>query len=154
MTGRQPVGRGALRPGELAQAAVMAALSAATAIITVIIPLAAGLSLLGSIPMGLLAYRYRIRVLVAATVAASVIAFFVGGSGGLVTVLHCSYVGGLTGMVKRRGRGTPTVVLASLGAGLVVGVVAVAAMAILKPLRNLIFESMSANVDGTAAVLA
>jgi energy-coupling factor transport system ATP-binding protein len=154
MTGPDPVTRGPLRPGELAQAAVMAALSAATAIIAVIVPLAAGLSLLGSIPMGLLAYRYRIRVLVAATVAASVIAFFVGGSGGLVTVLHCSYVGGLTGMVKRRGRGTPTVVLASLGAGLVVGVVAVAAMAILKPLRNLIFESMSANVDGSAAVLA
>ncbi|MDT5290061.1 MAG: energy-coupling factor transport system ATP-binding protein, partial [Mycobacterium sp.] len=37
----------------------MAALSAATAIIAVIIPLAAGLSLLGSVPMGLLAYRYR-----------------------------------------------------------------------------------------------
>jgi energy-coupling factor transport system ATP-binding protein len=132
----------------------MAALSAATAIIAVIIPLAAGLSLLGSVPMGLLAYRYRIRVLVAATVAAGVIAFLAGGSGGLLTVLHCSYVGGLTGLVKRRNRGTPTVVVASLGAGLVVGVVAVAALAVLRPLRNLMFESMSANVDGTAAVLA
>src|SRR5258705_527369 len=92
----------------------MAALSAATAIIAVIVPLAAGLSLLGSVPMGLLAYRYRIRVLVAATVAAGVIAFLVGGSGGLMTVLHCSYVGGLTGVVKRRRRGTPTVLVASL----------------------------------------
>jgi energy-coupling factor transport system ATP-binding protein len=154
MTGPDPAPRGALRPGELAQAAVMAALSAATAIIAVIVPLAAGLSLLGSVPMGLLAYRYRIRVLVAATVAAGVIAFLVGGSGGLMTVLNCSYVGGLTGLVKRRGRGTPAVALASVGAGLVVGVVAVAALVVLAPLRNLIFESMSANVDGTAAVLA
>ena len=31
-----------------------------------------------------------------------------------------------------------------------VGVVAVAALAILHPLRNLIFDSMSANVDGTS----
>ena len=154
MTGPETVTRGPLRPGELAQAAVMAALSAATAIIAVIVPLAAGLSLLGGVPMGLLAYRYRIRVLVASTVAAGVIAFLVGGAGGLMTVLHCSYVGGLTGVVKRRRRGTPTVLVASLGAGLVVGVIAVAALAILTPLRNLIFASMSANVDGTAAVLA
>ena len=68
----------------------MAALSAATAIVAVVVPLAAGLSLLGSVPMGLLAYRYRIRVIVAATAAAAVIAFLVGGSGGLMTVLHCS----------------------------------------------------------------
>ena len=58
-----PVARGPLRPAELAQASVMAALCAATAITAVIIPLAAGLSWLGSVPMGLLAYRYRVRVL-------------------------------------------------------------------------------------------
>lgn len=47
----------------------MAALCAATAIIAVVVPFAAALSLLGTVPMGLLAYRYRLRVLVAATVA-------------------------------------------------------------------------------------
>jgi len=51
VTGPETVTRGPLRPGELAQAAVMAALSAATAIIAVIVPLAAGLSLLGGVPM-------------------------------------------------------------------------------------------------------
>ena len=40
----------------------MAALCAATAIIAVVVPFAAGLSLLGTVPMGLLAYRYRLRV--------------------------------------------------------------------------------------------
>jgi len=44
------------------------------------------------------------------------------------------------------------VLVASLGAGLLVGVVAVAALAILTPLRNLIFASMSANVDGDRRV--
>ncbi|MGH3523106.1 MAG: cobalt ABC transporter ATP-binding protein, partial [Mycobacterium sp.] len=62
---------GSLRPGELAQASVMAALCAATAIIAIVVPFAGGLALVGTVPMGLLAYRYRIRVLIAATVAAS-----------------------------------------------------------------------------------
>ncbi len=38
---------------------MIAALCAATAIIAVVVPFAAGLSLLGRVPMGLLAYRYR-----------------------------------------------------------------------------------------------
>jgi energy-coupling factor transport system ATP-binding protein len=146
--------RSGLRPGELAQASVMAALSAATAIIAVVVPFAAGLSLLGTVPMGLLAYRYRIRVLIAATVAGGMIAFLVAGMGGLMTVVHCAYIGGLTGIVKRRGRGTVTVVVASFVAGVVVGVMSVAALMLLSRLRNLIFDSMTANINGLARVLA
>jgi len=58
-----------LRPSELAHASVMGALCAAIAIIAVVLPHAGGLGLLGAVPMGLLAYRYRIRVLITATVA-------------------------------------------------------------------------------------
>ena len=100
----------------------MAALCAATAIIAVVVPFAAGLSLLGTVPMGLLAYRYRLRVLIAATVAGGIIAFLIAGMGGFMTVINCAYIGGLTGIVKRRGRGTPTVFFASLVAGAVFGV--------------------------------
>ena len=80
----------------------MAALCAATAIIAVVVPFAGGLSVLGTVPMGLLAYRYRLRVLVAAAVAAGIIAFLIAGLGGLMTVVNSAYVGGLTGIVKRR----------------------------------------------------
>jgi len=59
---------------------VMAALCAATAIIAVVVPFAAGLSLLGTVPMGLLAYRYRLRVLLTATVAGGIIAFLIAGA--------------------------------------------------------------------------
>jgi energy-coupling factor transport system ATP-binding protein len=152
MTGRAT--RGSLRPGELAQASVMAALSAATAIIAVVIPFAAGLALLGTVPMGLLAYRYRLRVLVAATVAGGLIAFLVAGTGGLMTVAHCAYIGGLTGIVKRRRRGTFTVVIAALCAGVAVGAVSVGALMVLSRLRTLIFDSLTANVNGLAVVLA
>ena len=148
------VGSRRLQPVELAQASVMAALCAATAIIAVIVPFAAGLSMLGTVPMGLLAYRYRLRVLIAATVAGGVIAFLIAGMGGFMTVLNCAYVGGLTGIVKRRGHGTPTVFVSALAAGAAFGVAVVAALAVFARLRHLLFESVTANVKGTAAILA
>lgn len=132
----------------------MAALCAATAIIAVVVPFAAGLSLLGTVPMGLLAYRYRLRVLIAATIAGGLVAFLIAGMGGFTTVLNCAYIGGLTGIVKRRGRGTPTVVVSALVAGALSGVAIVAALTVLSRLRNLIFESVTANITGLAAVLA
>ncbi|GFM18987.1 ATPase component of various ABC-type transport systems with duplicated ATPase domain [Mycobacterium sp. PO1] len=138
---------------ELAHAAVMAALCAAIAIIAVVVPFAAGLSLLGTVPMGLLAYRYRLRVLITATVAGGIIAFLIAGMGGLMTVVNCAYIGGLTGIVKRRGRGTTTVVAAALVAGALFGLAIVAALAVLARLRHLIFESVTANVAGVAAIL-
>ncbi len=131
----------------------MAALCAVTAIISVVVPFAAGLGLLGTVPTGLLAYRYRLRVLVAATVAAGVIAFLIAGMGGFMGVVHSAYIGGLTGIVKRRGRGTPTVIVSSLIAGLAFGAAMVAMLAVLTRLRHLIFEVMTANVDGLASFL-
>ena len=132
----------------------MAALCAATAIIAVVVPFAAALSLLGTVPMGLLAYRYRLRVLIAATVAGATIAFLIAGMGGFQTVVDCAYIGGLTGIVKRRGRGTPTVFFAAIGAGALFGVASVVALTILSRLRNLIFDSLTANINGVAAVIA
>jgi energy-coupling factor transporter ATP-binding protein EcfA2 len=150
---RVPRRTGPLQPVELAQAAVMGALCAAIAIIAVVVPFAAGLSLLGTVPMGLLAYRYRLRVLLAATVAGGVVAFLIAGMGGFMTVVNCAYIGGLTGIVKRRGRGTPTVIGCALIAGALFGVVIVAALAVLSRLRNLMFDSVTANITGLAAVI-
>ncbi|WP_395311010.1 ATP-binding cassette domain-containing protein [Mycobacterium sp. AMU20-3851] len=149
---RIPRRAGSLQPNELAQAAVMAALCAAIAIIAVVVPFAAALSLLGTVPMGLLAYRYRLRVLLAATIAGALIAFLIAGFGGLMTVLNCAYIGGLTGIVKRRGRGLPVVVLVSMIAGALFGIVAVIALLIASRLRELVFTAMAANVDGTVAI--
>ena len=132
---------------------MLAALCAATAIISVVVPFAAGLALLGTVPMGLLAFRYRLRVLIAATVAAAMIAFLIAGLGGFMAVGNSAYVGGLTGVVKRTRRGMPTVIVTALIAGFVSGVGNVAALAVLTRLRYLIFKAMSANVDGIASAL-
>ncbi len=131
----------------------MAALCAATAIIAVVVPFAAGVSLLGTVPTGLLAYRYRIRVLIAATVAAGTIAFLIAGTGGFMTVINCAYIGGLTGVVKRRGRGLPTVIATSIVAGALFGAAIVLALTVLSRLRHLIFATVTANVNGIAAAL-
>jgi len=131
----------------------MGALCAVIAIISVVVPFAAGLALLGTVPTGLLAYRYRLRVLMAATVAAAMIAFLIAGLGGFMTVVHCVYIGGLTGFIKRKRRGTPTVMILSLIAGLAFGAANVGALMVLTRLRHLIFEVMSANVNGLAAFL-
>jgi energy-coupling factor transporter ATP-binding protein EcfA2 len=143
-----------LRPSELAQAAVMGALCAAIAIIAVVLPHAGGLGLLGAVPMGLLAYRYRIRVLITAAVAAAVIGFLVVGFSGFGAVALCAYVGGLAGIVRRRGHGAPTVTAASFGAGVVVGAAVVIALTVLARLRQLVFHAITAAVNGVATVLA
>ena len=132
----------------------MGALCAAIAIIAVVLPHAGGLGLLGTVPMGLLAYRYRIRVLITGTVAAGVIGFLVVGLSGFTTVLLCAYVGGLAGIVKRRGRGTPTVIALSFVAGVVVGAVVVIALTVLARLRQLVFGAITATVHGVAAIMA
>ncbi len=131
----------------------MGALCAVVAIISVVVPFAAGLALLGTVPTGLLAYRYRLRVLLAATVAAGVIAFLIAGLGGFMTVIHGAYIGGLTGFVKRKRRGTPTVVVVSLVAGLVFGAVSIGALAVMTRLRHLIIDVMTADVDGLASFM-
>jgi energy-coupling factor transporter ATP-binding protein EcfA2 len=142
-----------LRPHELAHASVMGALCAAVAIVAVVLPHAGWLGLLGSVPMGLLAYRYRVRVVITATVAAGVIGFLVVGLSGLSAVALCAYVGGLAGIVKRRGHGPATVIAASFGAGVGAGAVVVIALTVLARLRQLLFHAITAAVNGVATVL-
>ena len=148
-----PPGR-SLTPVEIAQASVMAALSAALAIVSIVVPFAGGLSLLVTVPMGVLGYRYRLRVLLAAAFAAGVIAFLIAGISGLMVVVNCAYVGGLTGIVKRRGRGTPTVLAVSVVAGIVLGLAIIGALTVMVRLRTLTFEALTANVDGVVAVMS
>lgn len=132
----------------------MGALSAALAIVSVVVPFAGGLSLLVTVPMGLLGYRYRLRVLLAAAFAAATIAFLISGISGFMVVLNCAYVGGLTGIIKRRGRGTPTVVAVSIVAGIISGLFVIAALMVLVRLRTLTFEAITANVDGVVSVMS
>jgi energy-coupling factor transport system ATP-binding protein len=132
----------------------MGALCAVITIVSVVIPFAQGLGVLGTVPMGLLAYRYRLRALVAATVAAGVITFLIAGLGSFMMVIDCAWVGGLCGIIKRRGRGAPTVLVSSFVTGIAWGAGWVGMFSVLTRLRQLFFEVMTANVNGVAAFLA
>lgn len=139
----------ALTPVEMAQAAVMGALSSALAIISVVVPFAGGLSLLVTVPFGLLGYRYRLRVLLAAAFAAGTVTFLIAGISGFMVVVNCAYVGGMAGIIKRRGRGTPTVIVVSIIAGILNGLWIIGALLVLVRLRTLVLDALSANVNGT-----
>ncbi len=132
----------------------MAALSAALSVISIIVPFAGGVSLLVSVPMGLLAYRYRLRVLLAATFAAAMIAFPIAGIGGFMVVVTSAYVGGAAGIIKRRGRGTPTVIAVAVVTGFFFGLAIILAMTVLERLRTVTFAAMTANVEGTVRFLS
>lgn len=143
-----------LSPVEVAQAAVMAAMSATISILAVVVPFGQGLALLVTVPMGLLGYRYRIRVLLAAAFAAGVVAFLIAGISGFMVVVNCAYIGGLTGIIKRRGHGTPTVVAVSFVAAVIFGFWIIGALTVLVRLRTLTFEAMTANVDGLVSYMS
>nr|WP_253900464.1 ABC transporter ATP-binding protein [Mycobacterium asiaticum] len=132
----------------------MAALCAVTAIVSVVVPFAAGIALLGTVPAGLLAYRHRLRVLLTATIAAGLIAFLIAGGGGFMGVVQSAYIGGLTGFIKRKGRGTPTVVVTSFFAGVLFGAGNVGLLMVLTRLRHLMRDAITANVDGLASFLS
>jgi len=144
----------ALSPVEMAHAAVMGALSSALAILSVIVPFAGGLSLLVTVPMGLLGYRYRLRVLLAATFAACTVSFLIAGISGFMVVLNCAYVGGMTGIIKRRRGGIAMVLAASVVAGTALGLWIVGVLLVLHRLRTVTFEAITANFDGVMAVMS
>ena len=122
-------------------------------IIAVAVPFAQSLGVLGVALPALLAFRYRLRAVVAATFVGGMITFLVAGLGGVFAILNCAAVGGLTGSVKRKGRGTPTLLLWSLFGGLIVSAGWVAILAVSIQLRQLMFRVITATVNGIAAVL-
>lgn len=79
-----------MQPAELAQAAMTAALMGAIAVVSIVLPGAVVFAWLGAVPMGVLCYRHRIRVALAACVAAGLISFLIAGFGGLVSALTCA----------------------------------------------------------------
>ncbi|MGV0607687.1 ABC transporter ATP-binding protein [Mycolicibacterium sp. XJ1904] len=145
---------GPLRPHELAHAAVIGGLSAVVVIIAVVIPFAKSLGVLGIVLPALLAYRFRLRAVIAATFVGGAITFLITGLGGFFAILNCASVGGLAGFVKRKGRGTATLFVLSLLTGVVNAGFWVGVFAVSTQLRHLMFVVITATVDGIAAFLA
>ncbi|WP_134149674.1 ATP-binding cassette domain-containing protein [Mycobacteroides salmoniphilum] len=143
-----------MQPAELAQAAMTAALMGAIAVVSIVLPGAVVFAWLGAVPMGVLCYRHRIRVALAACVAAGLISFLIAGFGGLVSALTCAYMGAIAGQVRRRNRGAATMLAVAALWGVVVSSFCVGVFAALRNLREVVLGAVAANVGGFATLLS
>ena len=140
-------------PAELAQAAMTAALMGAIAVVSIVVPGVVVFAWLGAVPMGVLCYRFRLRVGFGAFVAAGLIGFLMAGFGGLVAVVTCAYMGAIAGEVKRHGRGAPTMLFVAAVWGVTVSPLCVVVFGALTGLREVVLGVVAANAGGIAALL-
>lgn len=137
-----PVARGALRPIELATGAVLGGVTVGLVTIGSVIPFAAGLQLVAAVPLGLLANRYRLRALIAATIAATMVTFVAAGIAPAIGLVNSATLAGIIGTVKRRGGGLTAVLGLSALAGLLWASFAVGSLLVLSRSRDLLFDNV------------
>ena len=130
-----------------------AALMGAIAVVSIVVPGVVVFAWLGAVPMGVLCYRFRLRVGFGAFVAAGLIGFLMAGFGGLVAVVTCAYMGAIAGEVKRHGRGAPTMLFVAAVWGVTVSPLCVVVFGALSGLREVVLGAVAANAGGIAALL-
>lgn len=145
--------KGPLTPLELATASVLGGVCVALVIVGWFFPHASALGALAAVPMGVVAHRHRPRALVAAAVAASSVAFLIGGTGPIYGVVSCAVVGGLVGDGKRRGWGFGRTLAAASVLGPALAGVAVGLLAVFASLRRLTLAQITNSWTGVRRIL-
>ncbi|MFD6398018.1 ABC transporter ATP-binding protein [Nocardia sp. NPDC060249] len=139
---------GPLRPIELASGAVMAGLTVGLITVGSLVPMAAALQLVAAVPLGLLAQRYRLRALVTATVAATLVTFVAAGVMPALGVMGAATLAGIIGTVKRRGGGFPAVFTLGIVAGVGWGLFSVGSLLLFSRTRDLFFDAIRNTAKG------
>lgn len=139
---------GPLRPIELASGAVMAGLTVGLITVGSLVPMAAALQLVAAVPLGLLAQRYRLRALVTATIAATLVTFVAAGVMPALGVMGAATLAGIIGTVKRRGGGLPVALALGLVAAVGWGVFAVGSLLVFARTREMFFEVFRTTAEG------
>src|ERR1700749_1812034 len=91
----------ALRPAEIANAGVFAALAVVIVSVGAFLPHLGASELLAVVPFAIVGLRHRVRAVVAATVAAAFVAFLVAGATATIAAAGCAVLGGLCGVIRR-----------------------------------------------------
>lgn len=154
MTEPTPTVRGPLRPVEVATAAVLAGVTVALSVIAVVIPVAGALGLLAAVPMGIVAQRHRPRAVLAATVAATVVAFMVAGTSALGGVWMSALAGAMVGDVKRRGRGLATLVVYLVAVTPLVALFVDGLLLVFSNTRTLLLQALTNTVHGFSTLMS
>jgi energy-coupling factor transport system ATP-binding protein len=102
-----------LRPGELAEAAILADVAVGLILVGWFMPLGGILHAAAVTPLAALTVRHRLRAMVVATLAGATVAFLIGGVALAINVGTAGALGLAVGIALRRGWGmTRTIVLA------------------------------------------
>ncbi|TCJ94243.1 ABC transporter ATP-binding protein [Nocardia alba] len=126
----------------------MAGLTVGLITVGSLVPMAAALQLVAAVPLGLLAQRYRLRALVTATIAATLVTFVAAGVMPALGVLGAATLAGIIGTVKRRGGGFPTVFALGVVAGVGWGLFSVGSLLVFARTRDLFFDAISNTAKG------
>ncbi|MGV9412966.1 ABC transporter ATP-binding protein [Nocardia sp. NPDC003693] len=149
-----PLPAGALRPIELATGAVLGGATVGLVTVGSLVPFAAALQLVAAVPIGLLAHRHRLRALITATIAATLVTFVAGGLVPAVNLVGVAVIGGIIGIVKRRHGGLLAVLGLSLLTGLLGASFSVGMLLLFSRARQLLFDSIDNTAKGLENIAA
>ncbi len=145
---------GPLRPIELATAAVLGTLAVVLTVAGWFLPHLGIVAAFAVVPLGIVAHHHRVRALLAATFAAAVLSFLVAGTGTVTNIVECAAVGGLVGIVKRRGWGFGAVVAGVAVIGPALAAVSVGLLALFGSLRKLTLDQIRNTWKGVERLLS
>lgn len=148
------VHHGPLRPIELATGAVLGGATVGLVTVGSVVPFAAALQLVAAVPMGLLAYRHRLRAMTATTIAAVLVAFVAGGIVPAVNLGSVAVIGGIIGSVKRRRGGIFAVIGLSLVFGAAGAAFSIGMLLLFARSRELLFETIRNTAGGIRSLAA
>jgi energy-coupling factor transporter ATP-binding protein EcfA2 len=144
---------GPLRPIELATAAVLAALAVVLTVAGWFLPHLGIIAAFAVVPLGVVAHHHRLRALLAAAFAASVLSFLVAGTGTVSNIVECAAVGGLVGVAKRRGWNFAFVVAGVAVIGPLLAALSVGLLALFGSLRKLTLEQIRNTWKGIRKII-
>jgi energy-coupling factor transport system ATP-binding protein len=150
---RPEVAHGPLQALELATAAVLGAMTVVFVIAGWFLPHGTAVATLGTVPMGVIAYRHRLRAVVAGVVAAASVGFLVAGTGVISTVVLCGAIGGLAGLAHRRQWSFLRLAAAASLLGPTIAAIVIGLMVGLSSLRKLTLEQLRNTWRGLSGLL-
>jgi energy-coupling factor transport system ATP-binding protein len=131
----------------------MAGVTVALTVVGWFLPHLGVIAALSVVPLGAVAHRHRLRALLAAAFAASVLSFLVAGTGAAANVIECATVGGLVGIARRRNWSFGTVLVGSLLLGPLLALPSIALLAVFSSLRELTLKQIHNTWHGIYKIL-
>jgi energy-coupling factor transport system ATP-binding protein len=144
---------GSLRPIELATAAVLALPTVILTVIGWFLPHLSVVAAFGVVPLGVVAYRHRLRALLAAAFAAAVLSFLVAGPGTISNIVECAAIGGLVGTVRRRRWHGSVVIAGTLVVSAVLSAISIGLLLLFSGLRKLTLDQIRNVASGVRRLL-